>query len=329
MAHDLDPLKLSSPRIFLVRMMVFLVLCALVVVILYKQIAIAFTSNVLLNSVIIFVLAVGIVLTFRQVIRLFPEVNWVNGFRLADPGLAIERPPVLLAPMASILGDRMGRMAISSTMMRGILDSIATRLDEARDISRYMTGLLVFLGLLGTFWGLIVTVGSVGNVINTLKVGGDAQSTFDSLREGLAAPLSGMGISFSSSLFGLAGSLVLGFLDLQSSQAQNRFYTDLEDWLSTTVRDLGAGTEAGASTGAAPTDMRLTIDRLKEVIGEGGSNRAATTAMANLAEAIQGLVHHMRTEQQMIRDWVDSQAEQHREIRRLLEILVRENVNSK
>jgi hypothetical protein len=329
MAHDLDPLKLSSPRIFLVRMMVFLVLCALVVVILYKQIAVAFTSNVLLNSVIIFVLAVGILLTFRQVIRLFPEVDWVNGFRLADPGLAIERPPVLLAPMASILGDRMGRMAISSTTMRGILDSIATRLDEARDISRYMTGLLVFLGLLGTFWGLIVTVGSVGNVINTLKVGGDAQSTFDSLREGLAAPLSGMGISFSSSLFGLAGSLVLGFLDLQSSQAQNRFYIDLEDWLSTTVRDLGAGTETGAPTGAVPNDMRAAIERLKEVIGEGGSSRAATTAMANLAEAIQGLVHHMRTEQQMIRDWVDSQAEQHREIRRLLEILVRENVNSK
>jgi hypothetical protein len=330
MARDLDPLKLSSPRIFLVRMMVFLVLCALVVVILYKQIAVAFLSNVLLNSLIIFVLIIGIILTFRQVIRLFPEVAWVNGFRLADPGLAMDRPPVLLAPMASILGDRMGRMAISSTMLRGILDSIATRLDEARDISRYMTGLLVFLGLLGTFWGLIVTVGSVGNVINTLKVGGDAQATFDSLREGLAAPLSGMGISFSSSLFGLAGSLVLGFLDLQSSQAQNRFYIDLEDWLSTTVRDLGgAGAEAGASAGAAPGDMRVAIDRLKEVIAEGGSNRAATTAMANLAEAIQGLVHHMRTEQQMIRDWVDSQAEQHREIRRLLEILVRENVNNK
>ncbi len=325
MARDLDPLKLSSPRIFLVRMTVFLVLCALVVIILYKQIAVAYVSNVGLNTVIIFVLIIGILLTFRQVIRLFPEVDWVNGFRLADPGLAVERPPVLLAPMASILGDRMGRMAISSTMMRGILDSIATRLDEARDISRYMTGLLVFLGLLGTFWGLIVTVGSVGSVINTLKVGGDAQSTFDSLREGLAAPLSGMGISFSSSLFGLAGSLVLGFLDLQSSQAQNRFYTDLEDWLSTTVRDLVAGTEAGASAGApAPGDMRVTIDRLKEVMAEGGSNRAATAAMANLAEAIQGLVHHMRTEQQMIRDWVDSQAEQHREIRRLLE-----NVNSK
>jgi hypothetical protein len=309
---------------------VFLILCALVAVVLYNQILVAFMANPGLNALIVGVLLIGVALAYRQVIRLFPEVEWVNGFRLADPGLAMDRPPVLLAPMASILGDRMGRMAISSTMMRGILDSIATRLDEARDISRYMTGLLVFLGLLGTFWGLIVTVGSVGNVINTLKVGGDAQSTFDSLREGLAAPLSGMGISFSSSLFGLAGSLVLGFLDLQSSQAQNRFYTDLEDWLSTTVRDLGAGsTETAAAAGAAPGDMRMAVDRLKEVIAEGGSSRAATTAMANLAEAIQGLVHHMRTEQQMIRDWVDSQAEQHREIRRLLEILVRENVNSK
>ena len=325
MANDLDPLKLSSPRIFLVRMTVFLVLCMLLAVILYKQLVTAFESNVLLNSVIIVVLCIGILMTFRQVIRLFPEVDWVNSFRLADPGLAVERPPVLLAPMAAILGDRMGRMAISSTMMRGILDSIATRLDEARDISRYMTGLLVFLGLLGTVWGLIVTVGSVGGVINSLKVGGDAESVFESLREGLAAPLSGMGISFSSSLFGLAGSLVLGFLDLQSGQAQNRFYIDLEDWLSTTVRDLGAS--ADGAHASPPTDMRGAIDRLKEVMAEGGPNRAATTAMANLAEAIQGLVHHMRTEQQMIRDWVDSQAEQHREIRRLLEILVRENVN--
>src|SRR3984957_15239298 len=323
MAHDLDPLKLSSPRIFLVRMMVFLVLCALVVVILYKQIAIAFTSNVLLNSVIIFVLAVGIVLTFRQVIRLFPEVNWVNSFRLADPGLAIERPPVLLAPMASILGDRMGRMAISSTMMRGILDSIATRLDEARDISRYLTGLLVFLGLLGTFWGLIVTVGSVGGVINTLKVGGDAQSTFDALREGLAAPLAGMGISFSSSLFGLAGSLVLGFLDLQSSQAQHRLYIDLEDWLSTTVRDLGVASAdiVPSSMGYAGGEIHAMIERLRDVMADSGPSKGATNAMANLAEAIQGLVHHMRSEQQLIRGWVAAQAVQHREIRRLLEIL--------
>jgi hypothetical protein len=247
----------------------------------------------------------------------------VNGFRVADPGLAVDRPPVLLAPMAAILGDRVGRMAMSSTLMRGILDSIATRLDEARDISRYMTGLLVFLGLLGTFWGLIETVGSVGHVIDNLKIGGDAGAVFDSLKEGLAAPLSGMGISFSSSLFGLAGSLVLGFLDLQSSQAQNRFYIDLEDWLSTTVHDLSAEPGSPPVTG----EVRGAIERLRETVSEAGSTKAATAAMANLAEAIQGLVHHMRTEQQMIRDWADSQAEQHRDIRRLLEILVRENVN--
>ena len=328
MAPDLDPLKLSSPRIFLVRMVVFLILCSLVVVVLYKQIVVAFMANPGLNALIVGVLLIGIALAFRQVIRLFPEVNWVNSFRLADPGLALERPPVLLAPMAAILGDRMGRMAISSQIMRGILDSIAARLDEARDLSRYMTGLLIFLGLLGTFWGLIDTVSSVGKVIENLKVGGDAGSIFDALKEGLAAPLSGMGISFSSSLFGLAGSLVLGFLDLQTSQAQNRFYTDLEDWLSTTVRDLGAGGDVGTAVAAGtPGELRGAIERLKESIVESGSSRAATTAMANLAEAIQGLVHHMRTEQQMIRDWVDSQAEQHREIRRLLEILVRENVN--
>jgi hypothetical protein len=330
MAQDLDPFKLSSPRIFLVRMLVFLTLCALVVVVLHTQMLAAFRANPFLNALIIFVLLVGIALAFRQVIRLFPEVNWVNGFRLADPGLAVERPPVLLAPMAALLGDRIGRMTISAQMMRGILDSIATRLDEARDMSRYMTGLLIFLGLLGTFWGLIETVGSVGNVINTLKPGGDAGAIFDALKEGLAAPLSGMGISFSSSLFGLAGSLVLGFLDLQTSQAQNRFYTELEDWLSTTVRDLGVDRDPtiGAPAAVAPSgDLKIAIERLRDAITEGGSSRATTTAMANLAEAIQGLVHHMRTEQQMIRDWVDSQAQQHRDIRRLLELLVRENVN--
>src|SRR5256884_5598970 len=198
MAQDIDPFKLSSPRIFLVRMVVFLVLCGLIVIVLYKQIWTAFLANPGLNALIIGVLVIGIALAFRQVIRLFPEIDWVNGFRLADSGLAVERPPVLLAPMAALLRDRIGRMAISAQIMRSLLDSIATRLDEARDTSRYMTGLLVFLGLLGTFWGLIETVGSVGGVIQNLKVGGDAAAMFDSLRDGLAAPLGGMGISFSS-----------------------------------------------------------------------------------------------------------------------------------
>jgi len=168
-------------------------------------------------------------------------------------------------------------------------------------------------------------------VIGKLNVGGDAGSVFDSLKEGLAAPLAGMGISFSSSLFGLAGSLVLGFLDLQMSQAQNRFYTQLEDWLSTTVRDLGAEGDVRAAPGAAPAtaEIKVAIDRLKDAIAETGSGKAATAAMANLAEAIQGLVKHMRTEQQLIRDWVDSQAEQQREIQRLLERIGREDVRER
>src|SRR5436853_1411312 len=327
MSHDLDPLKLSSPRIFLLRMVVFLILCALIGVVLYRQIWGAFLANPGLNALIIGVLITGIALAFRQVIRLFPEVNWVNGFRLADPGLAVERPPVLLAPMAAILGDRIGRMAISAQMMRGILDSIAARLDEARDLSRYMTGLLIFLGLLGTFWGLIETVGSVGKVIEGLKVGGDAGQVFDTLKQGLAAPLGGMGISFSSSLFGLAGSLVLGFLDLQTSQAQNRFYIDLEDWLSTTVRDLGTELATRPESAAQMGEIGVAIERLKEAVADSGSGRAATAAMASLAEAIHGLVNHMRTEQQMIRDWADAQAHQHREVQRLLERIAREDVH--
>jgi hypothetical protein len=324
MAQEIDSLKLSSPRIFLIRMLVFLILCALIAVVLYKQIWAAFLFNAPLNALIIGVLLVGIVLTFRQVLRLYPEIAWVNGFRVADPGLAVERPPVLLAPMAAILGDRLGRMTISQPTMRGILDSIATRLDEARDLARYMTGLLIFLGLLGTFWGLIDTVGSVGKVIEGLKIGGDAGSVLDSLKEGLAAPLGGMGISFSSSLFGLAGALILGFLDLQSGQAQNRFYTELEDWLATSVRDRVEPERGGSAAGSG--ELRSAIERLREAVAESGSGKA-TAAMANLAEAIQGLVHHMRSEQQMIRDWADAQADQSREIRRLLEVLARETVH--
>jgi hypothetical protein len=319
---DLERAKLSSPRIFLFRMMVFLTLCALLVVVLNRQIWQAFLANPGLNAVIVLVLLIGIILAFQQVIRLYPEIGWVNGFRVADPGLVVDRRPRLLAPMAAILGDRVGRMSITQQTMRHLLDSIATRLDEARDLSRYMTGLLVFLGLLGTFWGLIETVGSVGKIIDGLKVGGDAASVFDTLKEGLAAPLGGMGISFSSSLFGLAGSLVLGFLDLQSSQAQNRFYTDLEDWLATTVREYSSDAPAGG--GAVPAEFHQAVDRLRSAVDGMASNRESTTAMANLAEAIQGLVQHMRNEQQMIREWADGQGEQNREIRKLLERIARQ-----
>jgi hypothetical protein len=327
MASDLDRAKLTSPRIFMVRMLVFVILCALIAFVLQRQIINAFMANPWLNALIIGVLLIGIFLSFARVLRLFPEVAWVNSFRRADPGLAVAREPTLLAPMAAMLGgDRVGRVAISAQTMRAFLDSLATRLDEQRDISRYLTGLLVFLGLLGTFWGLIETVGSVGTIINGLKVGGDADSVFDALKEGLAAPLGGMGISFSSSLFGLAGSLILGFLDLQTSQAQNRFYTNLEDWLATTVEDLGTGLPAAAAA-ALPAAVMDAIERLRLSIGDAGSGKATTVAMANLAEAIQGLVQHMRSEQQMIRDWAEAQARLNADIRRFMEILSREAVD--
>jgi hypothetical protein len=325
MASDLDHSKLTSPRIFVARMLVFLILCGLIAFVLQRQIFAAFLANPWLNGLIVGVLLIGIVLSFHHVIRLFPEVAWVNSYRRADPKLKAKRAPTLLAPMAAILGsERADRMAISAQTMRAFLDSLATRLDEARDISRYLTGLLVFLGLLGTFWGLIETVGSVGNIINGLKVGGDADTVFEALKEGLAAPLGGMGISFSSSLFGLAGSLVLGFLDLQTSQAQNRFYINLEDWLATTVQDdLSVASNGGAGL---PVNVADAFERLRKSVSEAGSSKATTTAMANLAEAIQGLVHHMRTEQQMIRDWADEQAKLNRDLRRFMEVFSRETV---
>lgn len=223
-AADIGVTKLSTPRIFLIRMLVFLILCGLIGFVLYKQIWSAFLANPGLNALIGAVLAIGIILSFRQVIRLYPEISWINSFRISDPGLAVDRRPTLLAPMAAMLSNRSGRMTITQQTMRHLLDSIATRLDEARDLSRYMTGLLVFLGLLGTFWGLIETVGSVGKVIEGLKVGGDAGSVFDTLKEGLAAPLGGMGISFSSSLFGLAGSLILGFRSAIEPGAESFLY---------------------------------------------------------------------------------------------------------
>ncbi|RTM01951.1 flagellar motor protein MotA [Ancylobacter aquaticus] len=330
---------MSSPRIFLVRMFVFILLCVALASILHEPIWRAFLNNPGLNGVIFGVLLIGIIFAFRQVLRLLPEVEWVNSFRIADPGLEVRQAPVLLAPMAALLGDRVGRMSISQATMRGILESIGTRLDEARDLLRYLTGLLVFLGLLGTFWGLLETVSSIAGVISALDVGPESGSVLDTLKTGLAAPLSGMGIAFSSSLFGLAGSLVLGFLDLQAGQAQNRFYIDLEDWLSTTVEDLG--TEAARARGPVPvpshaapigplplplpappapdfSDLSAAIARLERTMTEAGSQRV-TTAMAHLAESLQGLVQHMRSEQQMVRDWVEAQAEQQRDIKRLLE----------
>jgi hypothetical protein len=324
MASDFEGNRLSSPQVFLWRMIVFLVITGFLILLLYRQIETAFLANPGLNGLIFAVGLVGIALTFRQVVRLFAEVRWVNNYRYREPGLEVLKPPVLLGPMATLLGDRLGRTSISTSAMRSLLDSIAMRLDESREITRYMTGLLVFLGLLGTFYGLISTVTSVGNTIQALDVGsGAAGVIFEDLKAGLQAPLSGMGTAFSSSLFGLAGSLVLGFLDLQAAQAQNRFYRDLEDWLSTQAELDAAGLPVDVSAATGGEELRMAVDRLARMVQEGGGagGRSSAQALANLAEGIQGLVQHMRAEQQMIRAWAESQSEQQKEIRRLLELL--------
>lgn len=325
MSEPADALRLSAPKVHLVRIVVFLVLTALVAAILYKQILSAFWANPALNALIFFVLFIGIVLALRQVFRLFPEVRWVNGIRRAEQRITVADPPVLLAPMASLLGEKAGREIISTITLRSVLDSIGARLDESREITRYLTGLLVFLGLLGTFWGLLETVASIAKVISGMPTGGDATVLFDELKSGLAAPLAGMGISFSSSLFGLAGSLVLGFLDLQAGQAQNRFFYELEDWLSTMTQDVAAPVNGMAPVSIQGTaDLQLVLNRLVTAMGDAGGEKGTSAAMANLAEGIQALVQHMRSEQQMIRNWVEYQAEQQQDVKKLLDRLARE-----
>ena len=316
---------LTPPRIYLVRMGVFLVLAGFLVFILYRPIWAAFLANPGLNGLILGVLLIGIVLAIRQVVRLFREVRWVNDLGRSDDEYMRLEQPVLLAPMAALIGNRASRTGLSVTMTRSLLDSIAARLDENRELVRYLAGLLVFLGLLGTFWGLIDTVGSVGKVIQSMRTGAEAGALFDELKSGLAAPLSGMGLSFSASLFGLAGSLVLGFLDLQAGQAQSRFYTELEDWLARATTDPG-GTELAPRHGPSP-DLILALNKLTTAVNEGAGGRAATQAMANLAEGIQGLVQHMRAEQQMIRDWVEAQAAREKELKQVLERLSRERIS--
>ena len=316
---DYDPRKLSSPQVFLFSMLVFLAITGFVAAILYRQISAAFVTNPGLNGLILGVLIVGILLAFVQVVRLFREVNWVNSFRAGSESTE----PVLLAPMKALLG-RSSAMALSTNSMRSILDSIATRLDESRDISRYLIGLLVFLGLLGTFWGLLATIGSIGSTIQSLDPGsGDANDVLNSLKSGLSAPLAGMGTAFSSSLFGLAGSLVLGFLDLQAGRAQTRFYTELQNWLST-VTDLGADFSVDpAKAGSTADEMRVLTERLRSIQDSGGSNQRVASAMANLAEGISGLVKNMRSEQQIIRDWVESQSDEQKRMRETLDKLAK------
>ena len=294
--------KLTRPQVFLWRMTLFLILAALLAIILdgqTQQLRKSFMANPGLNALIIGVLLVGIVYAFRQVLRLYPEINWVNNFRISDPGLSLDKSPVLLAPMATMLRDRTGHLSLATGAMRSLLDSVASRLEEQRETTRYLVGLLIFLGLLGTFWGLLETVSTVGATISALDTNaGESVLLFDQLKEGLAGPLKGMATAFSCSMFGLAGSLILGFLDLQAGHAQGRFYTELEDWLSG-ITELQLA-EAPGAVGVAPQvrfallDMQRSLADLSEKVELRLLNDNTGDAVKDLAAGVDKLIRQMR-----------------------------------
>jgi hypothetical protein len=321
-----EAIVVEKPVVHLVHMMVFTILVAIIAAVLFPNIKNAFMANAGLNGLIVATILLGVAYAYRMVWRLFPEVNWLNEFKVGQGNE--QEPPKLLAPMATILGDASGRTVLSPQTMRSLLDSLASRLDESRDLLRYLIGLLIFLGLLGTFWGLLATVTSVGEAIRNLDVGStQSAQVFEELKTGLQKPLAGMGLSFSSSLFGLAGSLIVGFLDLKASQAQNRFYHSLEDWLST-ITDVQAG---DGNNSMMPAFLRIDLQNLQKSFEKFGSqlehsrNGAAPlispddeNATEQLADAVANLVQQMREEQKMVRQWIQAQQVQQSEIQRLL-----------
>ncbi len=305
---------MTRPSRFLIRMVLFLIAVAVVGVLLFAPLQSAFMANAPLNGLIVGVLVLGITYNFRQVITLYPEVDWIDTFRsrLDNSGLDFsadvlpQAAPKLLAPRAPMLGDRQHGFSLSTLSMRSLLDGILSRLDESRDLSRYTIGLLIFLGLLGTFWGLLETVGSIGNVISGLSIGSGENpgAMFETLKQGLEAPMSGMGTAFSSSLFGLAGSLVLGFLDLQANQAQNRFYNQLEEWLSSVTR-LSSGALGAETDHSVPAYVQAlleqtaeSLENLQRTLARGEESRINLDShIISVSEKLEVLTDHMRTEQ--------------------------------
>ena len=318
---------MTRPTLYLFRMMIFLGIVAAACYFVFDPLREAFLANAALNGLILGVLVLGIAYNFRQAALLYPEVKWLERFRdnLAETeaGLQVRLPenaesPNLLGPMATMLADRRGaRFSLSALSMRSILDGIVARLDESRDLSRYNIGLLIFLGLLGTFWGLLETVSSIGDVISSLNVdGGETAQIFANLQAGLKTPIDGMGTAFSSSLFGLAGSLVLGFLDLQAGQAQNRFYNDLEEWLSSVTRlssgALGSEGEQGvpAYVSALLEQTAESLENLQVIMARGEEGKfAVNTGLSELANKVETLTEHMRTEQAVMRRLAETQIE--------------------
>jgi len=314
--------EMSRSHRFLLRMIAFLALVIALAAALGNALFAAFMGNPAVNGVIFGILIAGIVYIFRQVLLLNPEIAWIEDFRerLAQRDLSAPEgpPPRLLAPMARMLGARRGgRVSLSATSMQTLLDGIASRLDETRETSRYLIGVLIFLGLLGTFYGLLETVRSVGGVIGTLNVGsGDLARAFADLKAGLESPLHGMATAFSSSLFGLAGSLVLGFLDLQAGQAQNRFYNDLEEWLSTYTR-LSSGPFGDGGDAAVPAYIQAlleqtadSLENLQRILARSEDGRLGINAtLATLADRLGTIGEHMKAGQLLMVRLAENQME--------------------
>lgn len=323
-----DVHTLTQPIRFTMRMLLFVAAVGAVAAVVYEPLLAAFKTNIFLNSVIGATLFIGILHNFGQVSRLWPEIRWINAFRRSDPSFnPINLPmPKLLAPMAMMLSDRRGPVSLSPSGTRAILDSVDARLEESRDISRYLVGLMVFLGLLGTFWGLMLTVTAVGETIRTLTPTGDTNVAFTELQKGLQAPLAGMGTAFSSSLFGLAGSLILGFLDLQASQAQNRFYNKLEEWLSTITRLGGGGQsidqDGGSSVpqymGALLEQTAESLEGLQRFLTRQEEKRSSSEqALMQLSQRLQLLADSMQTENKLMMKLAEGQTELRPVIERL------------
>jgi hypothetical protein len=314
---------MNRSRRFLVRMVAFVLLVVALAVALGRPLVAAFMGNPGVNGVIIGILIAGIAYIFRQVLLLDPEIDWIENFRHLEAGgeeaVAGRRPaPRLLAPMARMLGTRqVGRVSLSASSLQTLLDGIGSRLNETRETSRYLIGVLVFLGLLGTFYGLLETVRSVGGVIGGLTVGGnDLAGAFANLKSGLESPLAGMGTAFSSSLFGLAGSLVLGFLDLQAGQAQNRFYNDLEEWLSTYTRLSGGGLgDSGDASVPAYIQALLeqtadSLENLQRILARGEESRiGANSTLTALTDRLGLLGEQMKAGQMLMLRLAENQLE--------------------
>jgi hypothetical protein len=321
---------MTNPQRFINRMVLFLLLAALAVAGAYEVVFRVFLYNPLLNGLILGALLVGIIYIFRRVLGLKPEIRWIEAFRTQQPGFSLQAAPRLLAPVAGILGEqeRRGRVRLQAMSVRYLLDSVSSRLDESRDISRYQIGLLIFLGLLGTFWGLLQTINSVSMVISGLSVGeGDLVTLFDDLKAGLMAPMAGMGTAFSSSLFGLAGSLILGFLDLQANQAQNSFYNEMEEWLSSLTRLGGAEPLHAGGDVSVPAYVQALLEQtaenlesLQRAVARSEENQSSIhSGLVALTERLSALGDQIGTEQALLGRLIGSQEELRPIVARLVE----------